>query len=186
MRKFILIAVLLLVGVTTYGQNYNYPVGLYSYESLTTLDNNAVDSISTSSYASQVKAVGVVQRRQNYNYPVGLYSYNSLSAVKVKNEDAEFVKKAKSKKQLYAENIKRRNEKSRKNIVIRKAKTEVLVRYNGKYSSIKLINLKGQEVKANFSKKYRGLIVPRSKEEQKYFLEVKKSKANTYYHQVTL
>ncbi|MGY6649661.1 hypothetical protein [Wenyingzhuangia sp. IMCC45574] len=183
MRKFLLVAVLLLVGVTTYGQNYNYPVGLYSYGTLSTLNNNVVDSISVVDQTKQIRRINgqVVQRNQNYSYPVGLYSYSSL-----RNSDSEFVKKAKTKKQIYAEALKSRNEKSRKNIVIRKAKTEVLVRYNGKYSSIKLINLKGQEVKADFSKKYKGLIVPRSKAEQKYFLEVVKNKANTYYHQVTL
>lgn len=186
MRKFILIAVLLLVGVT-YGQNYTYPVGLYSYESLSTLnayEKNVVDEILEE--VKVVKPIIANQNEQNYMYPVGLYNYNSFSMVKKMNRDEEFVKKAKTKEQLLAEDLKKQNEKSRSNIVIRKAKTEVLVRYNGKYSSIKLVNLKGDEVEADFSKKYRGLIVPRAKEEQNYFLEVVKNNSKTYYHQVSL
>ncbi|WP_010134601.1 hypothetical protein [Ochrovirga pacifica] len=186
MRKFILIAVLVLVGVTTYGQNYNYPVGLYSYESLTGIETSVRDSISSTTYSKSQNTASTSRRSQNYNYPVGLYNYNSISSVKLKNFDADYVKGAKSKKELLAEDVKRKNEKSRKNIVIRKAKDEVLVRYNGDYSSIKLLDFSGKEVKANFSKKYRGLIVPRDKQEKKCFLEVVKNEANVYYHLVSL
>lgn len=186
MKNLILVAVLLLVG-TTYGQNYNFPIGLFSYDSL-------VDEVE----AGQVitKQVGVdyttltqpnVSKRISRSSSAGLYGYGSLSGLKSLNADRDFVKNAKSKEQVYAETLRADNEASRENIVIRKAKTEILVRYNGEYSSIKLIDRKGAEVKANFSKKYRGLIVPRAKKEQNLYLEIKNDeKAKTYYHQVNL
>lgn len=178
MKKVILIAVMMLVGLT-YGQNIN---SLYTYESINGIEaTQSVDTEIRDEYNTELND-DQVNKNKNYSSPIGLYSYESLSRI---NEDLKNVKK--SKKDVYAETIKKDNESSRKNIVIRKAKTEVLVRYNGKYSSIKLIDLKGNKVDANFSKKYRGLIVPRSKESKKYFLEVEKAdKSKVFYHQVTL
>ncbi|NIJ43579.1 hypothetical protein FHR24_000018 [Wenyingzhuangia heitensis] len=184
MKKFILIAVLLLVG-TSYGQNYS-SLGL-SYGALNGIDATLLEPSSPQvgvDYTSVAKAT----KGQVYNYQGSIYTYESLSGLKDIDTDAEFVKKkTKTKAEVYAAAMRKDSDASRGNIVIRKAKTEVLVRYNGDYSSIKLIDFKGNEVKANFSKKYRGLIVPRAKKEVKYFLEVKDdTKAKTYYHQVAL
>lgn len=189
MKNLILVAVLLLVG-TTYGQNYNFPIGLFSYNSL--VDEVEAGQVITKQvgvdYTTLVQPnVSKVSKKINRSSSVGLYGYGSLSGLKSLNADRDFVKNAKSKEQVYAETLRNDNEASRDNIVIRKAKTEILVRYNGDYSSIKLIDGKGAEVKANFSKKYRGLIVPRTKNEQNLYLEIKNDeKAKTYYHQVNL
>ncbi|NJB84068.1 hypothetical protein [Wenyingzhuangia aestuarii] len=183
MKKFILIAVLLLVG-TSYGQNYS-SLGL-SYGALNGIDASLLAP--ANEVGTDYTTVAKTRRGQGYNYQGSIYSYESLSGLKDIDSDADFIKKkAKTKAELYAETMRKDSDASRKNIVIRKAKTEVLVRYNGTYSSIKLVDFNGNEVKANFSKKYRGLIVPRAKEVKNYLLKVTSDKnEKTYYHQVAL
>lgn len=183
MKKIILIAVLLLVGVT-YGQNYAYPIGLYSYESLTILNSEqrGVDPIVeiTEPLTKQSPAL-------NYNSSVGLINYEDLQNYN-KTEGYKLAEEnSKTKAQAHAEKLMALSKASRDKIVIRKAPKEVLVRYEGKHTSLKLFDFNGEEVKANYSKKYRGLIIPRSKEHVNYFLEVKNEvKSKTYYHQVSL
>ncbi|MGY5351910.1 hypothetical protein ACXGQW_05025 [Wenyingzhuangia sp. IMCC45533] len=182
MKNFILIAMMSVVGLS-YGQS---TISLYTYESLNGISQKEAD-IDEGYYSAELNEVKTPasdsENQRDYNSQIGTYSYESLAGL-----NAEFIKaKAKSKEQIYAEASAADRSKSRKNIVIRKAKTEVLVRYNGDYSSLKLIDAKGKEVDANFSEKYRGLIVPRSKKAKKYFLEVEKEdKSKVFYHQIVL
>ncbi len=164
MKNFILIAVLLLVG-TTYGQSYGYSSGL-NYSNVTGV------SIPTSpSVARANKAI------QNFNSPVGAVSYSALSSINKKSDKLNDIA-------YVSDKI---NETSRKNIEVRKANTMALVKYNGKYSSIKLVDAKGKEVKTKYNEDYKGLIVPRKKEAKNYYLEVKvDDESKTFYHQVTL
>ena len=203
MKNFIFITVMLLVGLT-YAQNFNS----FTYESINGIDdtqilnenqyndynadiNNGIDDAQIldtnqhNDYNADINNGTVGNDRNiNYNSSIGSYNYESLSRI---NADTEFLKDVKnSKDELHAEVAEKDLEKSRQNIVIRKAQKEVLVRYNGDYSSIKLIDLKGNKIDANFSKKYRGLIVPRGKNSKKYFLEIKNEENKTFYHQVSL
>ncbi len=165
MKKFILIAVLLLVG-SSYGQNYGYTNSLV-YRNVT--------GVNVPSAPANV-SVARTNRLQNFNAPVGAVSYKALSGIKKTKKDHEI-----------ASIVDRANEASRKKIEVRKANTRALVKYNGKYSSIKLLDTDGKEVKADFNQDYKGLIVPRTRTEKSYFLEVKiNDESKVFYHQVLL
>jgi|GEM_PF-4474274 len=125
MKKFILSALLLTAGLS-YGQNYNFPVGLFNYET----------------------------------YKEGTKNSSIANAFKV----------------------------SGSNILVKKAKYGVLVKYLGDCTDLNLFDNKGEKVEdVKFDAKNKGLIMYAKPTNEEYYLEVVTSKSKqSFYHKLVL
>lgn len=124
MKKFILSAALLTVGLS-YGQNYNFPVGLYNYETYTEGSKNA-------SIASAFEVSG-------------------------------------------------------NNVLVKKAKYGVLVKYLGDCTALSLFDNKGEKVEVKYDAKNKGLIMYAKPTNKEYYLEVVNAKnEKVFYHKLVL
>ena len=123
--------------------------------------------------------VGTVTYGQHINT---LYTYESINGV----DQEELKAESESNDKVFAAAVNKDIAKSKDKIFITKARTEALVRFKGKYSTMKLVDTKGNEIEANYSEKYNGLIVPTSAKSKSYFLEVTGKRNKTYYHKVSL
>lgn len=139
--------------------------------------------------------LGTLSYAQNIQ---AIYTYESINGIKteVANENVQTVSAQDTSVEFrtLADLISNENSKNesfkdsyaKNKVVVSKTKEEVLVRYNGKYSSIKLVDSKGRQILSNYSGTYKGLVLPRFNDGKKVFLKAKKKNGEVYYHRVTL
>ena len=128
----------------------------------------------------------------------GIFTYESINGIKtevaeenVLNVSAQtsLVKYNTFSDLIAAENLSKDSFKkahAKNSVVINKTRKEVLVRFNGKYSSIQLVDFKGNELETTYKKEYEGLVLPRYNEGKKVFLKAKKKSGEVIYKRVTL
>ena len=123
--------------------------------------------------------VGVITYGQHINTSYTYESINGLDQEELKAE-LEFDD------MIFAEAENKKHVKIKDKVLVTKIKEEVLVRYVGEYSDIKLVDNKGNSVGANYIEDYNGFIISSSAKSKSYFLEVTGKRNKTYYHKVSL
>lgn len=129
---------------------------------------------------------------QNYN---SLYTYESINGIEEKESEKEKIVEVDELKDdvlslselMKTEEGQSIEKRFRKNsVVITKGKAQILIRFNGDYSSLQLVDFKGNEIEADYHSGYKGLILPVVEKGTKFFLKTKNSLGKTSYHRVNL
>jgi len=131
---------------------------------------------------------------QNYN---SLYTYESINGIEEKDlivdssKDSVVVnleKGAVSLIELMRDEVEKgvsiQDNYRRNSVVITKAKEKILIRFNGEFSNLQLVDFKGDEVQALYHDEYKGIILSKNQIQKNYFLKTQSNLGRTTYHRV--
>ena len=128
----------------------------------------------------------------------GVYTYESINGIKTEvaqenvlnvsaqsslihyNSFADLLAAEKSSKKSFKKSH------AKNAVVINKTKKELLVRFNGRYASLQLVDSSGKKVTGMYSTKLEGLVVPRFHDGKQVFLKAEKKSGEVIYKRVIL